>query len=384
VRATFGGPAWRAPDARRQRADRDAGLVGVAGERAAELGELVVEPVAGAASASLAPLVDGASCDTNTGAHHQQEITMFIRHSLGRVVAAGIALAACAVGLPATSHAAPALATACFLPTSSLGPGPKTASLTLNGSDVTFGSSGLDSTTHNPVCPGTVAWDLSANSVSAHVTGVLTQRNNAGITARLNVRSYDVFGTQLHTKYGSFTATKNLDTHPIDITTTADPATYRVRLTTQKLNGTSWVDVDDASAYLGSKSHPDVDATIYGSLEKFGGDGGLDSSFRPIKPGQLYWDFDGGYVRAGVKGDIYFHNQAGAHARMRLVSYDVHGNQVDDWPMPTKSATVDGVDTEPVWYETAGKNSIYHSVLTLEVDIGGTWKTKGSPVDIYL
>ena len=310
---------------------------------------------------------------------------MFKRHSLGRFVAAGIAIVASGGGLAATAHTASALSTTfCAAPVST-GPGPTTASLTLNGTDVTFGSNGLDSTTHNPTCPGTVAWDLSSNSVSAHVTGTLTQRNNAGITARLYVRSYDVFGTLLHDKDGSFTANKNLDTLPIDIMTKADPGTYRVRLTTQKLVSGSWVDIDDASAYLGSKTHPDADAIIYGSGEKFGGDGGLNSDFRPINPGQLYWDFDGSYVRAGVKGDIYFHNQAGANARLRFVSYDVHGNQVDDWAMPTQPATADGVFTAPVWFETVGNNAIYHSVLTLEVDMGGgSWKTQGSPVDIYL
>jgi hypothetical protein len=189
----------------------------------------------------------------------------------------------------------------------------------------------------------------------------------------------------LSDKDASFTAQNNLDTLPVDITTKADPATYRVRLTTQKLVSGAWTDIDDASAYLGSKLHPDVDATIYGSGEKFGGDGGLNSSFRPINPGQLYWDFTGGYIRTGVKGDIYFHNQGGANARLHFVSYDVHGAQVLDWAMPTQQATADGVFTAPVWYESAGNNAVYHTALTLELDLGGgVWKTQGSPVDIYL
>src|SRR5262249_18195453 len=151
-----------------------------------------------------------------------------------------------------------------------------------------------------------------------------------------------------------------LDEFPIKINGTPSPLVYRADVKTQiQQSDESWKDEAATSVYLGSANKSSDPATISATGEAFGGSGGL-SGKTPINPGSIWWDLSNNQVRASVLGTLYFTRQPGVSARLRLKTFDVHGAQLQNWPMPTKKpSTTSGTDQVPINYGSAANSLIY-------------------------
>jgi hypothetical protein len=303
------------------------------------------------------------------------------------VLASGVALAATTAMLGAPSPASATAVSPCIYPTSLPGQ-PGTDVILLKGT-VDFGTGGLNSS-NDAVCGGTLTWDTSNNTIRPILKGDLIQKNHFGVTARVLVSYYDVHNTKVGSSWtdGAHLADSDLETDHVTIDAYANPLIYRADVKTQVQQADlSWSDVATTSAYLGSSTKASDPATINATGYEFGGSGGT-SGGAPINAGSIWWDTSGNQLRASVLGTLYFTNKPGATARLRLKTFDVHGNLLQDWPMPPKTVTAtNGTQNFPINYGSSANSLIYKAQLSLEVLVdktNNTYQQVGNTVTAYI
>src|SRR5262249_55653779 len=162
------------------------------------------------------------------------------------------------------------------------------------------------------------------------------QKNNQGVSARVLMSFYDVHNNKLGSSWtdGAHYANSNMQTDHVDLDPYANFLIYRVDVKTQVLQSSgAWSDVASTSKYIGSATKAADPAKITAVGEDFGGSGGL-SSGAPINSGSIGWDLSGTGIKPTVNGTVYFTNQPGVTARLRLKTYDVRGALLHNTPLP--------------------------------------------------
>src|SRR5205823_140472 len=102
-----------------------------------------------------------------------------------------------------------------------------------NVGGISFGSGGLDST-NNPVCGGTLQWQIPSTGIIPYLTGTLYMQNSSGKDAHVRMTYYDIHG-KVVTGYTSPDqhATTNSESFPVTINRFNDPRFYRMAVSTE-------------------------------------------------------------------------------------------------------------------------------------------------------
>lgn len=244
-----------------------------------------------------------------------------------------------------------------------------------------FGTQGL--VNNGPACPGTLRWDLGSATITPHLTGTLYMKNSAGATARLQLKHYDVHDTLLATTNGAGKLALDDDEEfTIDLGAYSNTLAYRVDTALQVKVGNSWVTQVTETDHLGSSSKSPDDVTLSAVGQDFGTGGLVNGA--PAAPGTLTWDLSGNSVRVRLEGEMTLKNSVGVSARM-LISYrDVRGNSLGTFPSLAKSAVDNSVTTFGINMLGNPNPLIYSVEVALQILVGSTWTTVGTPVTASL
>ena len=195
----------------------------------------------------------------------------------------------------------------------------------LTGQSVDFGDG--DFMNNQPVGFGYLSWDLGGGTITPHLTGKLYLKNAMGVTARMQLRYFDVHGNVLSTQVGGSVTANDNDLHSwtVDLDPYSNPRIYRVDVsTTVEGQPGSWLTVSIQHCYLSSTTQPADGVRLTGVGVDFG-----DLEFvnnAPVGFGLLSWDLGNDTITPHLTGKLYLKNSMGVTARMQMRYFDVHGN----------------------------------------------------------
>ena len=258
-----------------------------------------------------------------------------------------------------------------------------------NVGGISFGSGGLDST-NNPVCGGTLQWQIPPNTIQPYLTGTLYMQNSSGKTAHVRMTYYDIHG-KIVTGYTSpdQLATTNSQSFPVTINRFNDPRFYRMAVSTEvkyvdpATGAVSYVPLTTVNAYIGSATHPASSCKIDAVKLEVGGGGGV-SGGHPVNAGSCSWVVSPTAVQARLAATQYFENGLGRTARVVLSTYDVHGNWLGDFTVASNSPKVNGVTSFPATGSSASNDRIYRAQVALQLKVGTAWQQQGNAVTWYI
>ena len=248
-----------------------------------------------------------------------------------------------------------------------------------------FGDGELNSSSEPSGC-GTLTWDLANGTITPQLEGTLFAKNAIGTEVRMRLRYRDVDGTLLETKPGGTKEVTSNDVteFTIDLGDYSDPLIYRVDVELQQKLGGVWQTLGTEREYIGSQSKSPDNVLNTAVGQDFGT--GPFSGGQPSAPGTLTWDLANDTITPRLTGDLIMVNSQGTRARMRITSYDVHGNELSRFASGTKEPSSNAVARFPinVGAGPAADPEIYRVVVEITVDVFGTWTPVGNAVTAYI
>ena len=163
----------------------------------------------------------------------------------------------------------------------------------------------------------------------------------------MRLRYRDVDGTLLETQPGGTKEVTSNDVteFTIDLGDYSDPLIYRVDVELQQKLGGVWQTLGTEREYIGSQSKSPDNVLNTAVGQDFGT--GPFSGGQPSAPGTLTWDLANDTITPRLTGDLIMVNSQGTRARMRITSYDVHGNELSRFASDTKEPASNAVAEVP-------------------------------------
>ena len=210
-----------------------------------------------------------------------------------------------------------------------------------------FGDGELNSSSEPSGC-GTLTWDLANGTITPRLEGTLFAKNAIGTEVRMRLRYRDVDGTLLETQPGGTKEVTSNDVteFTIDLGDYSDPLIYRVDVELQQKLGGVWQTLGTEREYIGSQSKSPDNVLNTAVGQDFGT--GPFSGGQPSAPGTLTWDLANDTITPRLAGDLIMVNSQGTRARMRITSYDVHGNELSRFASGTKEPSSNAVARFPI------------------------------------
>ena len=233
---------------------------------------------------------------------------------------------------------------------------------------------------------GTLTWDLTGGTITPRLTGNLYARNAVGTEVRMRLRHRDVDGTLLASSNGAPKQVLSNDvednTFAINLGAYSNPAIYQVDVELQQKVAGLWETKGTDTAYIGSAAKADDLVRILATGQDFG-DGPFVNG-EPDGSGTLTWDLANDTIEPRLRGTLYMTNAAGTRAQMRMTFFDVHGNELGSTTGGLSEPTLNGTRTFAVDFANFPNLYIYSAVVTLEVDVFGTWTPQGNAVTVSI
>jgi hypothetical protein len=129
---------------------------------------------------------------------------------------------------------------------------PATDLVRLTAINVDFGDNSW--VNNAPAGFGTLAYDVSTGTtITPRLAGYLHVNNAKGMHVRMQLRYYDVFGTELTPAKVGGTVTANDNAHhvwSVNLAPFSDPGIYRVNVSTTYEGSTGWLTISAANYYV--------------------------------------------------------------------------------------------------------------------------------------
>jgi hypothetical protein len=218
----------------------------------------------------------------------------------------------------------------------------------------------------NPSGAAEIHFHHENGQIRAHTTGTLHLNDADGTCARIRLRYYDIFGTQLSENFGGQVCVFD-DLHhqwSVNLDPFVDDSVARVEIAVMKEEATGEFVATSASYWV--NTHSD-DVLINAAGRDFGS-------------GSVSWVLDtDGNVRAHLTGSIHINNSSGDCIRMNIEYQTSSGGYIDERPGGTVCAASNAhrswsVNLDPFESDQVGQVKIELQTLT----VAGTYVNAGS------